>query len=650
MPPKKLLSLQNPKSLIGLWLFAIVWCAIAFPLFYVFGLKERSVMGGAIGGLFALIGVAMLYSAAKGTLEYLKYGEVHLTLEGEPPAVGRSFSARLVLPPEAAGAATIRAELACVRVTWSRGTKGGPTKGEQEAWTVSRDFPVRRSTAGGYLTLRLDIPADKPPSDLPEESAPDAMVEGAFPGGGVEVGRSYYRWELRIKADVPGIDLERTFRLRVLPPPAGTAPTAVPRVDPILADPGLHARLLARRAAERRLATASACVAFVPFLAPFALAGIAAGLAGCPLSWRTGQPPSCAFAGIDWGPLMARAFELMFVAGPAGIATAVLLQVAGSYWIARRHERGPVGLGRYAGAAVALAILGGFFYQGGFLDPLLRSRGKEPARGAASAPAARTVSRVGHVVGFDIQPASDTQYVIVAGRGVAAEASGAHLRVRIGEVFLEKHPERDGVDYRSLGIDLYDAEQRMRQLGSSVTSAVRGTLTAGNPVATYRDQDFTIPNAANACSWGRCAVRLRLTAQASHDVTHVERTNTAPVRMASIGESAASRAAPPARWEGYFNRALDAFSDGRYGDAYAYYERAHAAARDLDTTEYSRNRKLAGSAAGLMATACMLGRWDVADRAMAELKERIGKVEPAEQKRLEYWIRTGEPRLKARKC
>jgi hypothetical protein len=35
---------------------------------------------------------------------------------------------------------------------------------------------------------------------------------------------------------------------------------------------------------------------------------------------------------------------------------------------------------------------------------------------------------------------------------------------------------------------------------------------------------------------------------------------------------------------------------------------------------------------------------------MAELKERIGKVEPAEQKRLEYWIRTGEPRLKARKC
>jgi len=51
-----------------------------------------------------------------------------------------------------------------------------------------------------------------------------------------------------------------------------------------------------------------------------------------------------------------------------------------------------------------------------------------------------------------------------------------------------------------------------------------------------------------------------------------------------------------------------------------------------------------------MATACVLGKWDVSDRAMAELKARIGSLPAAAQARLKYWIDTGEPRLKARQC
>src|SRR5262245_11547854 len=226
---KKLLSVQNPKSLAGSWLFTVLWCGISFPVFYVFAIKERSVMGGAIGGFFTLLGIAMIYATIKGTLEYLKYGQVHLLLEGAAPATGQSFSARINLPADAARAGRINVEIACVRVTWMRGSKGAPSKGEKDAWTKQHVFPVRGSGVGGYATFRVDIPADKPPSDLPEERAPDAMVEAGTPGG-IEVGRDYYRWELRVKADVPGIDLERNFYISVGTGAQSAAP-ALPRMD-----------------------------------------------------------------------------------------------------------------------------------------------------------------------------------------------------------------------------------------------------------------------------------------------------------------------------------------------------------------------------------------------------------------------------------
>jgi len=338
MNPKKLLSTQNPKSLIGSWLFTALWCAISFTVFYAFAFKSRDLMGGAIGGLFTLIGIAMLYASIKLTLEYLKYGEAHLHLEGEP-AVGQGFGARINLPATAAAAGKIGAELACVRVTWSRGSKS-VSKREEDAWTQGYVFPVRRSGVGGYAALRIEVPPDKPASDVPVEMAPDAVAEAGYPAG-VELDRDYYRWELRVKADVPGIDFDRTFLLRVgLGTPGATA-AAAPRASPVMMDTVLHERLLARRAATRRLGTLCTVVAMTPFVAPFAIAGLAVGLAGCPMSWGPSRPPNCEFAGINWGPLMSGAFDLMFTAVPYGIGAAVVIFIAGQAWLARGQSSGP---------------------------------------------------------------------------------------------------------------------------------------------------------------------------------------------------------------------------------------------------------------------------------------------------------------------
>jgi predicted negative regulator of RcsB-dependent stress response len=88
----------------------------------------------------------------------------------------------------------------------------------------------------------------------------------------------------------------------------------------------------------------------------------------------------------------------------------------------------------------------------------------------------------------------------------------------------------------------------------------------------------------------------------------------------------------------------------RAADAYGYYEKAYAAAAELDTTEDVRNDRLALAAAGVMVTSCTLQKWDVAEKAMAEVKQRYPAASPGAQPRLKYWIDSGEPRLKARNC
>ena len=88
----------------------------------------------------------------------------------------------------------------------------------------------------------------------------------------------------------------------------------------------------------------------------------------------------------------------------------------------------------------------------------------------------------------------------------------------------------------------------------------------------------------------------------------------------------------------------------RYDKAYVYYDRAYRYVADVQMSDTERNRRLARNSAGRMAGACTQGNWAVADQAMKELKERMVKVDAETRKQLEYWVRTGEPRLAARKC
>jgi tetratricopeptide (TPR) repeat protein len=88
----------------------------------------------------------------------------------------------------------------------------------------------------------------------------------------------------------------------------------------------------------------------------------------------------------------------------------------------------------------------------------------------------------------------------------------------------------------------------------------------------------------------------------------------------------------------------------RYADSLEVYQRAYDTVKELDIAEADLNRRRAYSSAGIMAAACTQRQRERSDRAMAELKDRMQRVSPEDRRWLEYWVRTGEPRLAARQC
>jgi tetratricopeptide (TPR) repeat protein len=334
------------------------------------------------------------------------------------------------------------------------------------------------------------------------------------------------------------------------------------------------------------------------------------------------------------------------------------------------------------------------------------------------------------------------QYVRVTGKGFRAEAHGADLHIRIGEVRLEPTGKIPAPRYQSLGISVSRrAGNRYQDAGSASNPEARGDLARPEVL---RDQVFVVRGAAAHCAQGGCEAQLVLVVQSGANSAYAESTGMAALPVSATREIAAPAEAPPKYWDTHLNRASAAVQQGRteegmrlfgetlafvqknfgadhpieayvlvrkaamhqrvndaagreqallralailerhpapeakraigaggdwmdkemvarelgdlywerrrYADALAHYRRAYDSVPELDTTDYSRNLKLAFDSAGIMATACVLGQWDLADRAMAELKRRYAQVRPESQRKLKYWIDTGEPRLQARRC
>lgn len=253
---QRIASAESPGLLVKSWLFCLVYCALAFSIFYVFAFRAREIFPTLIGGFFAVFGVVYVWVTFQKTLEYLKFGEVALRLESAA-VLGGELVARLLWPAE--GVREVRAELSASELVTGKDSRGREVRREQVRWRVEHRIPV--SSGGPVLRLLLpDAPA----------------VERGAP----------YAWKLRVTAQLPGVDFDRTYPLEV-GQPDGTRPAPPPLS---LEERQRAAAQVAARAAMAQAAEAASAPPAPPVAAPLLLLANAVPLVGVlAWDWRVGD-------------------------------------------------------------------------------------------------------------------------------------------------------------------------------------------------------------------------------------------------------------------------------------------------------------------------------------------------------------------------
>lgn len=192
------------------WFFCLLYCGISFPLFYVFALHGRvELMGALIGGFFAIWGVVYLWITFQKTVEYLKFGRIFLQLQTRPLTGGTLAGSLRAL---GIGLHPVTLDLSAWEEAFNTDSKGRSVRREKLVWRRLHRLKGR----GGRIEFSLPVP------DAPE----------------IERGVAYI-WKLRVRADLPGADLDRVFVLDVGQGPSREAVPTAAAPTPAPAAPAL---------------------------------------------------------------------------------------------------------------------------------------------------------------------------------------------------------------------------------------------------------------------------------------------------------------------------------------------------------------------------------------------------------------------------
>jgi hypothetical protein len=182
------------------WLFAIIWNAISTPLAFTLpGELQRGNYAALIGLLFPLVGLFLLYKAIQVTLEYHHFGRVVYRMDPWPGGIGGHVGGHIQVNNldyrRAREARTLSVKLECV-YSYVSGSGKNRSRRESIKWAEQGQPKIENSIEGVNLSFRFDVPDGLPQAD-------------------VEQGGAYHFWRLSINADIPGIDLDRSYNIPV---------------------------------------------------------------------------------------------------------------------------------------------------------------------------------------------------------------------------------------------------------------------------------------------------------------------------------------------------------------------------------------------------------------------------------------------------
>lgn len=196
------------------WLFAVVWNVIAQPTGFiaVYEFFDKGNRLAAIGLMFPLVGFWLLSVAIRKTLQVRKFGEIVLQMNPLPGSLGGEVGGVVELPVPFRAGQAFSVSLSCQKSTRHN---NGTT--QELVWQDTGRAVAAPAAGGTRIAFRFAVPAQLPPS------------------GDAPVGS--HQWVVRVTADLPGIDLDRSFQIPVVASASPQASTLdvplAPSLEPV---------------------------------------------------------------------------------------------------------------------------------------------------------------------------------------------------------------------------------------------------------------------------------------------------------------------------------------------------------------------------------------------------------------------------------
>ncbi|OUS17356.1 hypothetical protein A9Q88_03700 [Gammaproteobacteria bacterium 50_400_T64] len=176
-----------------IWGFAIFWNLISTPALFAF--SDELGKGNQLIWLvllFPLVGLFLIGAAIHKTLDWRRFGQMKVTLEPYPGAIGGDVAGTVHLSTPLPAGTPVKVSLDCVRHYSS-----GKNSSQHIVWQHEGLFEPLQSSRSTTVQFLFEVPSDLP------QSSPTAS--------------SYHAWKLRVSAEIPGVDLERQIDLPVFP-------------------------------------------------------------------------------------------------------------------------------------------------------------------------------------------------------------------------------------------------------------------------------------------------------------------------------------------------------------------------------------------------------------------------------------------------
>jgi len=182
------------------WIFAILWNAISAPIVFILPEElQRNNYAVLIAVIFPVTGMFLLYQAISRTLEYRYFGKVAYQMDPYPGGIGGHVGGHIQVRNldyrRASEAKSLLVKVECV-YSYMSGSGDNRSRRESIKWAEQGRPKIDNALEGVSLAFRFDIPEGLPPAD-------------------VEQSGSYHFWRLGVNAEIPGIDLDRSYNIPV---------------------------------------------------------------------------------------------------------------------------------------------------------------------------------------------------------------------------------------------------------------------------------------------------------------------------------------------------------------------------------------------------------------------------------------------------